>query len=48
MSKLSGDKARFHRIRKQNIVRRRKIWELRQKLAVAPALDTSKSKPSEV
>ena len=35
VSKLHGDKARFHRIRKQNILRRRKIRELQQKLAMA-------------
>ena len=38
MSKLHGDKARFHRIRKQNIDRRRKVRELRDRLAAAAAL----------
>jgi hypothetical protein len=35
MSKLHGDKARFHRLRKQSIARRLKARELRKKLAVA-------------
>jgi hypothetical protein len=35
VSKLHGDKARFHRIRKQNIARRLKVRELRQSLAAA-------------
>ncbi len=37
MSRLHGDKARFHRLRKQSIERRRKVRELRDKLALAPA-----------
>jgi hypothetical protein len=35
MSKSHGDKARFHRLRKQGIARRLKIRELRKKLALA-------------
>jgi len=51
MSKQHGDKARFHRLRKQSIERRRKVRELRDKLALVPALatevavDTVKTKP---
>jgi len=37
MSRQTGDKARFHRLRKQNIERRRKVRELRDRLALAPA-----------
>lgn len=44
MSKLNGDKARFHRIRKQNIARRSKIRELRQKLAMARSQAASEVK----
>lgn len=33
MSKTQGDKARFHRLRKQRIARRTKVRELREKLA---------------
>jgi hypothetical protein len=50
MSKLSGDKARFHRIRKQNTARRLKVREMQQKLALAPdpsAAALIKAKPSE-
>ena len=36
MSKQHGDKARFHRLRKQSIERRRKVRELRDRLALAP------------
>ena len=35
MSKQHGDKARFHRLRKQSIERRRKVRELRDRLALA-------------
>jgi hypothetical protein len=35
MSKRNGDKARFHRIRKQKIARRQSVRELRAGLAVA-------------
>ena len=35
MSKLHGDKARFHRIRKQNTARRARIRDLRKKLIEA-------------
>ena len=51
MSKMHGDKARFHRLRKQSIERRRRVRELRDKLALLPALapavvsDTVKTKP---
>jgi hypothetical protein len=51
MSKQHGDKARFHRLRKQSIERRRRVRELRDKLALLPALatevvcDTVKTKP---
>jgi hypothetical protein len=40
MSKQHGDKARFHRIRKQNIARRLSVRELRDKLAsvIVPAV----------
>jgi len=37
MSKSHGDKARFHRLRKQSIARRVKARELRKKLALVPA-----------
>jgi hypothetical protein len=37
MSRQHGDKARFHRLRKQSIERRRKVRELRDRLALAPA-----------
>jgi hypothetical protein len=49
MSKLHGDKARFHRIRKQNTARRLKMRELRQKLAMAAAhaAPVVKIKPAE-
>jgi hypothetical protein len=49
MSKLNGDKARFHRIRKQNLARRLKIRELRQKLALtaAHAAGVLKTEPAE-
>jgi hypothetical protein len=36
MSSKNGDKARHHRMRKQNIARRLKSRELREKLALAP------------
>jgi hypothetical protein len=42
MSKQKGDKARFHRIRKQNIRRRASIAALRVKLAAASALAAPK------
>jgi len=35
MSKSHGDKARFHRLRKQSIARRLRIRELRKTLALA-------------
>jgi hypothetical protein len=37
MSSKNGDKARHHRMRKQNIARRLKARELQQKLAQASA-----------
>ena len=37
MSRQHGDKARFHRLRKQSIERRRKVRELRDRLALALA-----------
>ena len=37
MSRQHGDKARFHRLRKQSIERRRKVRELRDRLALAQA-----------
>ena len=40
MSKLHGDKARFHRLRKQSIERRRKARELRNRMASAPVPGT--------
>lgn len=51
MSRQHGDKARFHRLRKQSIERRRKVRELRDKLAAAPVpgpevvSDAAKAKP---
>ena len=36
MSRQHGDKARFHRLRKQSIERRRKVRELRDRLALVP------------
>ena len=49
MSSKNGDKSRHHRIRKQNINRRLKIRELREKLAAAPAgsVAAGKTKPSD-
>jgi hypothetical protein len=46
MSKLHGDKARFNRLRKQNIERRRKARELREKLAMlhSPGTEPAKAK----
>jgi len=35
MSRQHGDKARFHRLRKQSIERRRKVRALRDRLALA-------------
>jgi len=35
MSSRNGDKARFHRIRKQKVARRQSVRELRLALAVA-------------
>ena len=35
MSKMNGDKARFHKLRKKNIARRTKARELRQTMLVA-------------
>jgi hypothetical protein len=43
VSKYSGDKARAHRIRKQNIARRLKIRILREQLAAAKTSATTKS-----
>jgi hypothetical protein len=37
MSKRNGDKARFHRIRKQKIARRLSIRELRDSIAAGKA-----------
>ena len=55
MSRQHGDKARFHRLRKQSIERRRKVRELRDRLALAPVAgieavsgvvsDATKTKP---
>ena len=48
MSKVQGDKARFHRLRKQRIARRTKIRELRERLAVTqtPGSAAVKAKPT--
>lgn len=35
MSKMNGDKARFHKLRKKNIARRMKTRELRQTMLAA-------------
>jgi hypothetical protein len=47
MSSKNGDKARHHRIRKQNIARRLMVRELQEKLALAPdpTLAVAKAKP---
>jgi hypothetical protein len=44
MSKQHGDKARFHRLRKQQIARRQNVRELREKIVLArgPAAETAK------
>jgi hypothetical protein len=44
MSKQHGDKARFHRLRKQQIARRQHVRALRDRLALArvPAVETAK------
>jgi hypothetical protein len=42
LSRQNGDKARFHRIRKQNIKRRASVLALRLKLAAASAVATAK------
>jgi len=48
MSKRNGDKARFHRIRKQKIARRQSVRELRDGLALAhPAIVTAPAKSTE-
>ncbi len=48
MSRQNGDKARFHRIRKANSLRRKKTRELRQQMRLsadaAPAGRTGASK----
>ena len=48
MSKTQGDKARFHRLRKQRIARRTKFRELREKLAPTqiPGAVPLKAKPT--
>jgi len=47
MSKQCGDKARFHRIRKQNAARRLRVREMQEKLALAADLPSiSKIKPA--
>jgi len=47
MSAINGDKARFHRRRKQRVALRERMQELRKKLKAAPAkeppADTSQS-----
>jgi hypothetical protein len=54
MSKHSGDMARAHRVRKQNIARRMKVRELRIKLSLAavppadPAAVQAPAKPPAV
>jgi hypothetical protein len=49
MSSRNGDKARHHRLRKQNIARRLMVRELQEKLALAaaPAAVVLKTKPHE-
>jgi hypothetical protein len=48
MSSKNGDKARHHRMRKQNIARRLRSRELQQKLALAspPSVVSLNTKPS--
>jgi hypothetical protein len=48
MSKLRGDSARAHRIRKQNIARRAKIRDLRQKLDLAASAALLKIEPAKI
>jgi hypothetical protein len=47
MSSKNGDKARHHRIRKQNLARRVMVRELQEKLALAsvPSAVVLKTKP---
>ena len=48
MSKMCGDTARFHRIRKQRVVKRARIRELRSEIAArksTPAEAGAKPKP---
>jgi len=47
MSKCHGDKARFHRLRKQAIARRLRARELRIELAKAPIADPPPHPPIE-
>jgi hypothetical protein len=49
MSSKNGDKARHHRIRKQNVARRLMVRELQEKLALAsaPSAVVVKTKPDE-
>ena len=48
MSKMQGDKARYHRLRKQRIARRSKVRELRERLASPQVTGsaTLKAKPT--
>jgi len=46
MSKLHGDTARFHRLRKQKIARRQMARELRLKLATTAAAADAPAKAS--
>jgi hypothetical protein len=50
MSKTQGDKARFHRLRKQRIARRTKVRELREKLAPTKITGSAprKAKPTAI
>ena len=44
MSRLNGDKSRFHRIRKANSLRRKKNRELREQLTAAAGVISSGAK----
>jgi hypothetical protein len=44
MSRLNGDKSRFHRIRKANTLRRQKTRELRERLMAGTVVSSSGAK----
>ncbi len=44
MSRLNGDKSRFHRIRKANSLRRQRNRELRERLTAGTVTSVSRAK----